>query len=86
MYSYLAMIRNLEHGGFQVEYPDLPGCSATANSFQDARRVAGALLAEHIHELLSQGVAPPPPRNMRELQDSGMTDGAFPTLIPVGEA
>lgn len=83
MHSYLALIRSLETGRFLVEYPDLPGCTATASSFQDARRLAGDLLAEHIRELLAQGVAPPPARNMRELQDSGMTEGAFPTLIPV---
>ena len=83
MQSYLAMIRSLETGSFLVEYPDLPGCAATARSFQDARRLATALLSDHIRELLAQGVAPPPPRTMRELQDTGATLGAFPTLIPV---
>jgi len=86
MHSYLAMIRSLEPGRFLVEYPDLPGCTATASSFQDARQIAGALLAEHIRALLSKGVAPPPPRNMKQLQDSGAAEGAFPTLIPVLES
>lgn len=83
MHSYLALIRSLEAGCFLVEYPDLPGCTATAANFQEARRLAGALLADHIRELLSQGVAPPPARSMRELQDTGATEGAFPALIPV---
>ena len=85
MHSYLAMIRSLEPGRFLVEYPDLPGCTATASTFQDARQLAGAMLADHIRELLSRGLTLPPSRNMRELQDSGAAEGAFPTLIPVGE-
>jgi predicted RNase H-like HicB family nuclease len=86
MHSYLAMIRSLEPGRFLVEYPDLPGCAATTGNFQDARRLASVLLSDHIRHLLSQGVAPPTPRSMRELQDSGATEGAFPSLIPVLEA
>jgi len=83
MRSYLAMIRSLEPGRFLVEYPDLPGCEATTESFPDARKVAGPLLADHIRFLLSVGLAPPRPRNMRELLESGAACDAVPALIPV---
>ena len=83
MHSYLALIRSLERGAFSVEYPDLPGCRATATSLPEARSLACALLQGHIQELRDSGVAPPPPRSYRELQDAGIADGAFPALVPV---
>jgi predicted RNase H-like HicB family nuclease len=85
MSSYLAMIRSLEPGRFRVDYPDLPGCSATTDSFQDARLVAGPLLADHIRDLLSHGLEPPPARSMKELREAGDAEGAIPALIPVLE-
>lgn len=85
MQSYLAMIRSLEPGRFRVEYPDLPGCTATAGSFQDARSLAGPVLGEHLRDLLSRGVPPPAPRTMKELQEAGVVEGAFPALVPVPE-
>ncbi len=83
MQSYLALIRSLGQGAFSVEYPDLPGCRTTATSLPEARRAAGALLQDHIRELLAHGVAPPPPRNFKELQEAGIAEGAFPALVPL---
>ncbi|MBI4911981.1 MAG: type II toxin-antitoxin system HicB family antitoxin [Acidobacteria bacterium] len=83
MPSYLAMIRNLDGGKFSVEYPDLPGCTGLAQNFPEARRVAGSLLEEHIRGLLAQGMELPAPRSWKELQEAGLEEGGFPTLIPL---
>jgi predicted RNase H-like HicB family nuclease len=76
------MIRAREDCGFAIEYPDLPGCSAAAADFREAQRLAPSILAKHLLDLQAQGVPIPEPRNMKELQDSGLAEGAVPLLVP----
>lgn len=83
MHPYLAMIRSLDDRGFIVEYPDLPGCSAVAEDFRGAQALARTLLPEHLLVLQAQGIPLPEPRTMKEMQASGLADGAIPVLVPV---
>lgn len=86
MQTYLAMIRSLEDRGFVVEYPDLPGCSAVAVDFREAQSLARTLLPEHLMVMQAQGIPLPEPRTMKEMQDSGLAEGAIPVLVPVPQA
>ncbi len=83
MQSYLAMIRTREDRSFAVAFPDLPGCSAVAASFQEAGLVARAILARHVGELRRRGLTCHAPRSLKELLDSGLAEGAIPLLVPV---
>lgn len=83
MPTYLAMIRPLEDRGFTVEFPDLPGCTASEPNFQRARERARLMLPLHLLELEALGSPFPEPRSMKELQNSGLADNAIPVLIPV---
>jgi predicted RNase H-like HicB family nuclease len=85
MNSYLAMIRTGEDQGFTIEFPDLPGCFAAALNFHEAMNLSRILLPQHLMELQLQGLPFPEPRNMNELRDSGLADGAVPVLIPVNQ-
>jgi predicted RNase H-like HicB family nuclease len=82
MPPYLAMIRPLEDQGFVVEFPDLPGCTATEPNFQLARERARAMLPLHLMELQALGSPCPEPRTMKELLDCGLANNAIPVLIP----
>lgn len=86
MPSYLAMIRAHAARGFTIEYPDLPGCSATAPTFREAQALAGTLLARHLEGLASGGLPLPEPRSMKELQESGLAAEAVPVLVPAARA
>lgn len=83
MQSYLALIRTREDRSFAVAFPDLPGCTAIAASFQEANLLARAILARHLADLRRRGLTFHGPRSMKELQDSGLAEGAIPLLVPV---
>jgi predicted RNase H-like HicB family nuclease len=80
------MIRAHAARGFTVEYPDLPGCLATAPTFREAQALAGPLLARHLQGLESGGLPLPEPRTMKELQESGLAEAAVPVLVPAARA
>ncbi len=83
MPPYLAMIRPLGDQGFAVDFPDLPGCTATEPNFQRARERARSMLPLHILELQALGSPCPEPRTMKELLDCGLANNAIPVLIPL---
>ncbi len=83
MQSYLALIRTQEASGFAIAFPDLPGCSAIAASFQEANLLARTILARHLADLRRRGLTCHGPSSMKELQEFGLADGAIPLLVPV---
>ncbi len=82
MQPYLAMIRTDPDRGFTIEYPDLPDCRGDAATLPEVQALARDLLSRHLAVLRSRGVPPPEPRNMKDLRDSGLADGAIPVLVP----
>lgn len=83
MQSYLALIRTQEGRGFAIAFPDLPGCTAVAASFQEANLLARTILSRHLGDLRRRGLTFHGPRSMKEMHDSGLADGAIPLLVPV---
>lgn len=89
MTSYVGLFRGSREDGWEVSFPDLPGCQATGRSFKDAFEAAREALAEHLddHE------GPPRPRNTAEILIDAQRDralsrafsGAVMHWVPVGE-
>jgi predicted RNase H-like HicB family nuclease len=64
MREYFAVIIQESDMDFSVRFPDLPGCVATAATFEKARAVAGKALASHLSNLDEAGDPIPQPSTL----------------------
>ncbi|MBI5306277.1 type II toxin-antitoxin system HicB family antitoxin [Candidatus Wolfebacteria bacterium] len=52
--SYFAIFEPAEEGGFNVFFPDFPGCITFGKNFEEAKKMAGEVLELWLEELASQ--------------------------------
>ncbi|MGE0154088.1 MAG: type II toxin-antitoxin system HicB family antitoxin [Reyranellaceae bacterium] len=67
MRTYLAFIDE-DPAGFGVVFPDLAGCVAVGDSFEDAMAKGGEALALYAQTLRTAGQAMPGPRTRRQIE------------------
>lgn len=65
MRQYYAVILQDPDMDFSVAFPDLPGCVATAPTFEQARAAAGEALAHHLKALERDGEPIPEPSTLK---------------------
>ncbi|WP_158814181.1 type II toxin-antitoxin system HicB family antitoxin [Methylocapsa sp. S129] len=64
MRQYYAVILQNPDMDFSATFPDLPGCVATAATFEEARAAAQKALADHLAVLEQDGVSIPEPSTL----------------------
>jgi predicted RNase H-like HicB family nuclease len=64
MRQYYAVILQGPDMDFSVRFPDLPGCVATAATFEEARAMAGEVLAHHLAAMERDGDLIPRPSTL----------------------
>ncbi len=52
--SYFAIFEPTEEGGFNVLFPDFPGCVTFGKNFEEAKKMAKEVLELWLEELASQ--------------------------------
>jgi len=52
--SYFAVFDSAEEGGFNVSFPDFPGCVTFGKNFEEARENAEEVLGLWLEEMASQ--------------------------------
>ncbi len=52
--SYFAIFDPAEEGGYDVSFPDFPGCVTFGNNFEEAQKNAGEVLELWLEEMASQ--------------------------------
>lgn len=61
MRQFIAVIFDDPDSGFGIVFPDMPGCIASAATFDEASDAAADALAVHLDEMERSGVAIPVP-------------------------
>ncbi|WP_158817661.1 type II toxin-antitoxin system HicB family antitoxin [Methylocapsa sp. S129] len=61
MRQFIAVILDDPDRGFGVVFPDMPGCVASAATFEEASDAAAEALAVHLDEMERDGLAIPQP-------------------------
>ncbi len=49
--TYQAVFNSISEGGFEVSFPDFPGCVTFGNTFEEAQKMASEVLSLWIEEL-----------------------------------
>jgi predicted RNase H-like HicB family nuclease len=68
MASYIALVHKDEGTSYGVSFPDVPGCIAAGDTFEDAVLNAAEALAAHLALLRAEGDTIPAPRSFDELK------------------
>ncbi len=61
MSSYVILIDPTPDGGFGAWAPDLPGCVALGDSFEECLAEMREAVEFHVHGMLEDGLTVPPP-------------------------
>ena len=71
-YVFPAYFRQVESGGFSVDFPDLPGCISAGDTLEEAMSMAREALSLHLFGLLEDGDPVPDYTNPAQVsQDAG---------------
>lgn len=73
MTSYIGLFRGSREAGWEVSFPDAPGCRAHGDTFKDALEAARVALASHLRGMDD----PPRPRSTAELLIDAGRDGGL---------
>jgi len=68
MAGYIALVHKDEGTSYGVSFPDVPGCIAAGDTFEEAVANAAEALAFHFVEMRKDGDAIPAPRSFEELK------------------
>ncbi len=60
-YVYQAIITKDEEGGYDVEFPDFPGCFTCGDNLQEAGEMAMDAAATYVGALVKDGLSVPAP-------------------------
>ncbi len=68
MAPYIALVHKDEGTSYGVSFPDVPGCIAAGNTFEEAIANAAEALAAHLALMRADGDPLPTPRTFEELK------------------
>jgi predicted RNase H-like HicB family nuclease len=68
MAGYIALVHKDEGTSYGVSFPDVPGCIAAGDTFEDAVADAAEALASHFALMKADGEAVPPPRSFEQIR------------------
>jgi predicted RNase H-like HicB family nuclease len=68
MAPYIALVHKDEGTSYGVSFPDVPGCIAAGDTFEEAVAIAAQALAGHLALLRADGDSIPAPRSFEELK------------------
>lgn len=91
MDTFIALIRlPVGDADWHAEFPDLPGCTATGGSLDQAIEAARDALTTHIAELVSGGGSVPVPRDPADMliaanEDPGLARRVVGTVVTAVE-
>jgi predicted RNase H-like HicB family nuclease len=85
MRGYIALVHKGEGTSYGVSFPDVPGCIASGDTFEEAVTLAAEALAGHFDLLRADGDPIPVPRSYDELKGDAEfladADGAIVTMV-----
>jgi len=85
MKGYIALVHKDEGTSYGVSFPDVPGCIAAGDTFEEAVALAAEALAFHLASMRTDGDPIPVPRSFDELKRDpdflADADGAIVTMI-----
>ncbi len=67
MAGYIALVHKDEGTSYGVSFPDVPGCIAAGDTFEEAVASAAEALAFHFDALRADGDAVPAPHSFEDL-------------------
>ena len=79
-FTYEAVFERRYDGAFDVDFPDIPGCSTFGDDLDDAVEMAAEVLQSFLSMMLSEDVEPPA-LVVRHIDDEAR--GAFSVLVSV---
>jgi predicted RNase H-like HicB family nuclease len=68
MASYIALVHKDEDTSYGVSFPDVPGCIAAGDTFEEALGNAAEALAAHLALMRADGDQIPTPRSFDQLR------------------
>jgi predicted RNase H-like HicB family nuclease len=82
MPGYIALVHKDEGTSYGVSFPDVPGCIAAGDSFEEAVASAAEALAFHFAGMRADGDAIPAPRRFEELRcDAEFVDDSADAIV-----
>ncbi len=65
--DYIALLRKETDTDYGVDFPDLPGCTTTGSTLDEAKEMAAEAIAFHIEGLIEDGEGIPAPSSLEEI-------------------
>ena len=83
MTTYIALMHHEPGGGYDVVFPDFPGCVTSGATLPEARALAAEALAFHIESLVEHGEPVPPPSSLEAVASDPEHADLLPFLVTV---
>ena len=83
MTTYIALMHHEPGGGYDVVFPDFPGCVTSGATLPEARDLAAEALAFHIESLVEHGEPVPPPSSLEAITADPEHADLLPFLVTV---
>jgi predicted RNase H-like HicB family nuclease len=82
MAGYIALVHKDEDTSYGVSFPDVPGCIAAGDTFEEAVANAATALATHFSVMKSDGDAIPTPHTFEQLRhDPEFVDDSADAIV-----
>jgi predicted RNase H-like HicB family nuclease len=82
MAGYIALVHKDAGTSYGVSFPDVPGCIAAGDTFEEAVANAAEALAAHFALMTADGDAIPTPRNFEQLRcDPEFADDSADAIV-----
>lgn len=82
---YIAYLHKTRKSDYGVSFPDFPGCITAGRTLEEARRMAGEVLALHVEGLLEDGETLPAPSTLDSLVRDPALKDAVAFLVPLDD-
>ncbi|MDP7624666.1 MAG: type II toxin-antitoxin system HicB family antitoxin [Rhodospirillales bacterium] len=80
--DYIALLRKETDTDYGVDFPDLPGCTTTGSTLDEAKEMAAEAIAFHIEGLIEDGEGIPAPSSLEEIMADKANKDAVAFLVP----
>ncbi len=80
--DYIALLRKETDTDYGVDFPDLPGCTTTGSTLDEAKEMAAEAIAFHIEGLIEDGEDIPAPSSLEEIMADKANKDAVAFLVP----